>query len=125
MLGDLARDELRIVLDPADQRRAARVLPCQPEEVEAGRVGDTSAVTRTSILIENRHVDPRVVRAVAGRPDHRIGTDRAAVFKAEGASHGLDGARLQLDAGASQLAWARPDQCVARAQLSTEARLDR
>ena len=39
-------DELGVVLDQADQRRAARVLPGEAEEVEARDVGDATAVAQ-------------------------------------------------------------------------------
>ena len=32
-------DERCVVLDPAEQRRSARVLPFQPEEIETGQLG--------------------------------------------------------------------------------------
>ena len=49
---DLLGDELGIVLDPADQRRAPGVLPGQTKEVEAGASGDASAVSEAAIRVE-------------------------------------------------------------------------
>ena len=44
ILGDPLCDVLGVVLHPADQRRAARVLPGEAEEVEARDIGDAAAV---------------------------------------------------------------------------------
>ena len=41
-LGDPLGDERGVVLHPAEQRGAARVLPRKAEEVEAGDVGDAA-----------------------------------------------------------------------------------
>ena len=42
--GDSFRDELGVVLDPTDQRRASSVLPGQPQEEQTGTVGDTASM---------------------------------------------------------------------------------
>jgi hypothetical protein len=54
--GDLCGDELGVVLDPADQRRAARVLPGETEEVEAPDIGNAAAVPQTPTFVEDRQV---------------------------------------------------------------------
>src|SRR5918996_1779037 len=70
--GDSTGEELGVVLHPADEGRPARVLPCEAKEVEAWKVCDTAAVAKATVLFEDRRIDPRVVGAVASRPDHGI-----------------------------------------------------
>src|ERR1041384_855396 len=48
---DLFDDELGVVLDPAEERRAARVLPREAEEVKARHVGHASPVTEMTVRI--------------------------------------------------------------------------
>ena len=48
-LGDPFCDELGVVLHPADERGAARVLPGEAEEVEAGDVRDSAAVDEPAV----------------------------------------------------------------------------
>src|SRR6185436_11162046 len=68
-LGDLLRDELGVVLHPADQRGAAGVLPGEAEEVEAGDLRDAAAVDELAVGARDGQVDPGLVERVAGRPD--------------------------------------------------------
>ena len=118
VLGDPLGDVLGVVLDPADQRRAARVLPGEAEEVEAGDIGDAAAVAQAPVLVEDRQLDPGVVGAIARRPDDGVDLELAAVFEANRVPVGVDDARLDLDPVALlELAWARADQRVARASL--------
>ena len=51
MLVDPPGDELGVVLDQAEQCRAARVLPGQAEEVQAGDVGDASPVAEPAVRV--------------------------------------------------------------------------
>src|SRR3954464_7754873 len=46
---DLAGDVVRVVTDPAEQGRAARVLPGEAEEVQAGDLRDSALVAGTPI----------------------------------------------------------------------------
>jgi len=52
--GDPLGDELRVVLDKADQRRSARVLPGESEEVEARNLRDPAAMPGPTALLQNR-----------------------------------------------------------------------
>src|ERR1051325_277701 len=54
VLGDLLSDELGVVLDEADQRGAARVLPGEAEKVEAANVGDAATVAWATKVVEDR-----------------------------------------------------------------------
>jgi hypothetical protein len=54
---DPFRDELGVVLDPAEQRRTARVLPGQADEVQTGHLGDTALVLDLPAGIEDRQLD--------------------------------------------------------------------
>src|SRR5918992_2857100 len=123
--GDSTGKELGIVLDPADEGRAARVLPGKAEEVEAGNVGHTPAVPDAAIGSEDRCRDPGVIGAVAGRPDHGVDFELAAVGEADRATLGADDPRLQADPVATKLARARTDQRVALACPSADPGIDR
>src|SRR5919109_3192319 len=124
--GDSAGEELGVILDPADESRPARVLPGEAEEVEAGNVGHASAVTNAPVLIAHRRLDPRVVGAVARRPDHGVDVEVAAVGEADRASARGDDARLQVDAVAPpELARARADQRVAILEPASDPGVDR
>src|ERR1043166_8331042 len=79
-------DELGVVLDPAEEGRAARVLPREAEEVKARYVGHAAPMTNATVRIRNRKLDPGVIRAVPGRPNHRVDLELAAVGKADGAA---------------------------------------
>src|SRR5215203_3573834 len=68
-LGDPLCDELGVVLHPADEGGAARVLPGKAEEIEAGNVRDPATVDELAAVIRDRKVDPGVVEPVASRPD--------------------------------------------------------
>src|SRR5687768_4797992 len=76
-VGNFVGDELCVFLDPPEQRGAPRVLPGESEEIEAGHVGDPATVAQCAGFIGNREINPRVVEAVARRPDDRINVDRA------------------------------------------------
>src|SRR5439155_6987679 len=104
------RDELGIVLHPADQRGAASVLPGEAQDVEPRDIGDAAAVTQAAVLVEDRQLDPGVVGAVPGRPDHGLDFDVAAVLDANRVAVGVDRAGLQFDPVALlELAWTRTD----------------
>src|SRR5215218_7333963 len=89
-----ARDELRVVLDKADQGRPASVLPREPKEVQAGDVCHAAAVAQAPVGIEDRKLEPRVVRPVAGGPEHGVDLELAPVLEPDRAARGPDGARL-------------------------------
>jgi len=101
------------------------VLPGEAEEVEAGHVGDAATVAQAAALVEDRQLDPRVVRSVTGRPDDGVDLAVAAVLEAHPATVGVNRARFQLDPIAPlELAWARADQRLPRAQALPETRFD-
>ena len=71
-------------------------------------------------------VDPRVVGAVAGRPDDRVDLELAAVVERDRAPGRLHCARSQPDAvAAPELSRARADQRLPAPQLAPEPRFDR
>src|SRR4029453_1103700 len=124
-LGDLSGNELGVVLDPADQGGAARVLPCQSKEVEAGYLGYPAAVPEPAVGIEDRKMDPGVVRAVSGCPEDCIYLELASILEPDRPSVRVDATRLQLDAVApTELTGARADECLTRAQPTAKPRLD-
>src|SRR5436190_3600124 len=68
--GDLLSEVLGVVLDKAKERRAAGVLPWEPQEVEPRRAGHAALMDSAAIVVEYRRVDPGVVAAEAGGPDN-------------------------------------------------------
>src|SRR5207244_3296163 len=56
---DRVDDELGVVADPADQRRAARVLQVHAEEVQPGRIADAAPMAGRAALVEDWNLDPR------------------------------------------------------------------
>src|SRR6185312_1403098 len=54
--GDPLRDELCVVLHPADECGAARVLPGKAEEVEARDHGDAAPVREVAVGVRDREV---------------------------------------------------------------------
>src|SRR5919106_3028540 len=122
---DPLREERSIVLDPADQRRAACPLPGEAEEKETWYVGQSATVSQAPVLIDDRKVDPRIVGAVAGGPDDRVDLDLVSVVGADRAPSDGRGARFQFYAiTARYLAGARADQRVPVFQPLSEARFD-
>src|SRR5690348_7725134 len=102
-----------IVADEAEQGRASGVLPWQAEEVQAGDIGDAAAVDNVPVTGYARDVDPGVVRAVTGRPDHGAGVQAAADDEigpgSQSAAHpGLGGDPHQAEPGEP------PEQVLAR-----------
>src|SRR4029450_8502380 len=82
--GKLVGEVCGILVDEAEQGRAARVLPGQSQEVQARDLGDTAAVYHPPVLNCLWDVDPAVVGTVAGRPDHHPDAmSRAAVGEAD------------------------------------------
>src|SRR5215211_403346 len=70
-LGDQLRDEPGVVLHPAHERGASRVLPGQAEEIEAGDVRYPATVDELAVAVHDRKLDPRVIEPVTRRPDNR------------------------------------------------------
>src|SRR5918999_6018061 len=96
--GDLVRDIGRVVLDPAQQRRAPGVLPQLPEEVEAGRRRHAAPVHGPAVFIEHWDVYPRVIDSEAGCPDDAADVQVGSVSEADGGSRRTDGSAMELDA---------------------------
>src|SRR5215204_4930592 len=77
--GDAIGEVGGVVLDEAEQRRAAGVLPRQAEEVQAGHVGDAAPVDHAAAGDHAGDVDPGVVGPEARGPDDRADLKGAAV----------------------------------------------
>ena len=117
-------DERRVVVDQAEQRRAACVLPGEAEEVEARHVADAAAVAQTTVVLGDRQLDPGVVGPVARGPDHRVDVELAAVGEADRAALGVDRARpSSTPCRAARRAGSTRSGCRGRA-LGAEARVD-
>src|SRR3954470_17735266 len=71
-LRDLLGDELSILRHPAQQRRAARVLPCEAKKVEVRNVGSPALVANDPVGVEDGKIDPRIIGLVTRRPDHSV-----------------------------------------------------
>src|SRR5215207_7519325 len=67
MIAEIAR----IVAGAIDQGRLATAQKLQPHQVHAWMCRDPAIVTHLALAIENRHIEPGVVRAVAGSPNDR------------------------------------------------------
>ena len=61
----------RVVAGAVDQGRLAAAQKLHPHEVHARMLGDPTIVTDLALAIENRHLKPGIVRAIAGGPDNR------------------------------------------------------
>jgi hypothetical protein len=72
--------------DEPEQCRASGGLPGQPEEAEAGHVGDAGLLPDLPAVDDSRHVQPRVVTAVAGGPYDRVDFGGASVGEGGGAA---------------------------------------
>src|SRR3954452_8967069 len=81
---DLVRDVGRVVLDEAEQRRAARVLPLQAERVEARDLGHATAMPDPAVLAGHWKLNPAVVVAETGRPNDGVDLQAAAVREGHG-----------------------------------------
>src|SRR5579884_3999628 len=91
---DLFGDELGVVLDPAKEGRAARVLPGETEEIKTRHVGHASPVIDGAVLIRDGKLDPGAIRLISGRPDDGVDVELAAVGEADCAARGGDRPRL-------------------------------
>src|SRR6185503_20084754 len=122
-LGDPLRDELGVFLHPADERGAARVLPGQAEEVEAGDVRDAAPVDEFAVGARDGQVDPGVVERVTRRPDDGGDVECRAVLEDDRPPGRANGPRLHPDAGTLGGARARADEDVTGAQPPPKLRI--
>src|SRR5439155_2608630 len=67
--GELDDEVLGVGAGAVDEARLPTAQEGRADQVHARGVDDTAVVAQETFAIENRHVEPRVVRAVAGRPD--------------------------------------------------------
>src|SRR5690606_19700770 len=111
--GDPAGEVGGVVVDEAEQRRAAGVLPGQAEEVQAGDVGDATPVDHPAVAYHAGDVDPGVVGAVTGRPDDRAHLEVAVVDEVDDVPVRAGQPWSQAYAGRAQPAAAAPDDDVA------------
>ena len=61
----------RVVAGAVDQGRLAAAQKLHPHQVHARMLGNPAVVTDLALAIENRHLKPGIVRAVAGGPNDR------------------------------------------------------
>src|SRR5690349_16326634 len=59
----------RVVFDAVDERRLAPAEHRQAEGVHARALHDAAVVPEMALVVHDGHVQPAVVRAIAGRPD--------------------------------------------------------
>src|SRR5207248_5025258 len=93
VLGNPLGDEFGVVFHPANQPRAARVLPGEAEQVEPRDIGHAATVAQPTVLVEDRKLDPRILRPVARRPDDGVYLQLAAVPEAHRAALSITRAR--------------------------------
>src|SRR5215472_14042113 len=60
-----------VVAGAVDERGLAPPQELQPHDIQAGRDNDTAVMANPSLAIENRYVQPRIVRSEARRPYNR------------------------------------------------------
>src|SRR5689334_13726447 len=66
------RDQVaRVVFGPVNEARLSAAKQRQAECVEAGRIHDSSVVTKIPFLVEHWNVQPTVVRTKSRRPHYR------------------------------------------------------
>jgi len=82
----MRRDLAHVVLGAVDEARLAPAQERQAEHVEPRRVDDATIVAQVSPAVEDRDVEPGVVRPVSGGPD-----DRAQLASELGAEPGRRG----------------------------------
>src|SRR3954453_6715217 len=107
---DSLRDELGVVLDPAEQRRTARVLPGQAEEVQTWHLGDSALMLDLPAGVEDRQRDERVVEPEARRPDDSRDGDLGAVGEGHRRAPGAGRPWQHVDALSPCPPWTGPDE---------------
>src|SRR5919201_4446616 len=111
---DLLCNEVRVLLHPPEQRRAARVLPGEAEEVDPRDLRDAAVMAEATVVAKDRKVDPAVVGPVSRCPDNGVDVQGASVSERDGTTGGRYGARLHRHAvAAAPLARGRAEQGVA------------
>ena len=72
---EIAREMLdqvaRVVFGAVDEGRLAAPEHRQSDRIQPGRIDDAAVVPQVALAIDDRHVEPAVVGAKAGRPDDR------------------------------------------------------
>src|SRR4030095_16183548 len=74
--GKVLRHVARIVFDAVNERRLAPAQHREPECIQAWTLDDAAIVLQGSLLVDDRDVQPAVIRPKPGRPHDR--TDLAA-----------------------------------------------
>src|SRR4051812_3613385 len=67
MIAEIAR----VVASAVDEGRLAAAQKLQPHKIHAWLLGHASVMADLALAIENRHLQPGIVRAVTGGPDDR------------------------------------------------------
>src|SRR5262249_13841757 len=111
--GDLPTEVGGVVVDEAEQGRAACVLPRQSQEVQAGNVSDAAPVDYLPVADHAGNADPGVVGTVAGRPDDDAGIQAAAVGEADSTAVRAGDPRPEPDPSCAEPAAAAADDEVA------------
>ena len=58
----------RVVAGAVDQCGLAAAQELHPHQVHAGRADDPAVMTDVALAVENRQLQPGIVRPIAGRP---------------------------------------------------------
>src|SRR5580658_4480121 len=77
--GQVIDDCPRVVFDAADERRPAPAQDGQPESVQARARDHAALVLQLALRVEYGHVEPAIVRPVAGGPHDRADLPAAQV----------------------------------------------
>ena len=90
-------DELGVVLDETEQRRAARVLPGRPRKYRPGMSLTPRRWREPAVPVGDVEIDPGVVGPVAGRPDDGVDVELRAVGEAHRPPRAADRPRPERD----------------------------
>src|SRR5438874_2177459 len=118
----MTRDEGGVVADEPDECRPPGVLPREPDEEQARRLGNPPPMDDAAALVRNTgDVDPGEVRSISGRPDDRVDLLLASVVEDGPPPRSTRQPLPQGHAGSPKSSGARSDEHVAFRQLPTQA----
>jgi len=71
VVGEMRAEFAHIVLGAVHEARLPATKIGQPQYIQSRRVNDAAIVLQSALAVEDRRVQPGMVRAEAGRPYHR------------------------------------------------------
>src|SRR5919106_4726983 len=121
---DTTRNEGGVVAHESDKRGPSGVLPGEPDEEQAGSLGNPAPVPDAATLVpDTGHVDPGEVRSIARRPHDGVDVLLASIVEHRAPPNDAHQPLPQGHAGPPKSSGARSDEHVAFGQLPTESRI--